>query len=76
MRLIALQGKPLEMVVRIILDNNTSINLLTYFDEEKIERALEKPIANYFNIGSGLICLQTDELHYIAWNRIRFVRLS
>ncbi len=76
MRLIALQGKPLGIVVGTILNNNTSINLLTYFDEERIERALKKPIANYYNVGSKLICLQTDKLHHIAWDKIRFVRLS
>ena len=76
MRLIALYGKPLETVVGTILNNNTNINLLTYFDEERIERALEKPIANYYNVGSKLICLQTDRLHQIPWNKIRFVRLS
>lgn len=76
MRLICLKGKDQTTVVRTILDNSTIINLLIYSDEENIERALKKPRANYFDLGSLLLCFQTTDNHLIPWNKIHFVRLA
>lgn len=76
MRLICLKGKDQATVVRTILDNSTIINLLIYSDEKNIEQALKEPLANYFDLGSLLLCFKTTDTHLIPWNKICFVRLA